>query len=88
MSRTYEGPLVLTRKKGERTYIIRENEEPICVKIERIKGDRVRIGIHADEDCLILREEVLEKNDRDIYDAISRGEIVNSEMYDNLRMRR
>lgn len=88
MSRTYEGCLVLTRKKGERTYIIRENEEPICIEIERVKGDRVRIGIHADEDCLILREEVIEKNNRDIYDAVSEGDIVNSEMYDNLRMRR
>ena len=85
MSRTYEGSLVLSRKEGERAYIIRENEEPICVKIERVKGDGVRIGIHADRDCLILREEVLERGDRRIYESVSDGEIVTSEMYFNLR---
>lgn len=88
MSRTYEGSLVLSRKEGERAYIIRENEEPICVRVEEVKGGKVRIGIHADRGCLILREEVLKRGDRGIYESVSDGEIVTSEMYDNLRERR
>ena len=88
MSRTYEGSLVISRKEGERAYLIRENSEPVCLKIGRIKGDKVRIEIHADEECLILREEVLERKDRNIYESISDGEIVTSEMYNSLRERR
>lgn len=87
MSRTYEGSLILTRREGERIYLLRENEGPIFVEIDRVKGERVRIGIHADESCLILREEVLERNNKEIYDRLLDGGVVTSEIYNTLDLK-
>lgn len=46
--------LVITRKKGESIRI----GEDIVVEVVSIKGKTIRLGIKADPDVLILREEV------------------------------
>ena len=50
--------LVLSRKESER---IKLGEE-IVLTIVRVTGDRVRLGIQAPADMLILREELDPKN--------------------------
>ena len=89
MSREYQGALVVTRKQGDLTYMISENARPICVEIESLKGaSKVRLGISAGKNCLIFREEVLERNFPKIYESIFEGDIVTSEMYNSLREQR
>lgn len=46
--------LILSRKCGESLLINGEIE----VKITEISGDKVKIGIDAPKDCLILRKEL------------------------------
>jgi carbon storage regulator len=46
--------LVLSRKKGERIHL----GESIVLTVLRCQGSRVRLGIEAPEDMVILREEV------------------------------
>ena len=56
--------LVLSRKKGERIKI----GDNVVITIADLRGDKVRIGIEAPKDTLILREEIKEikgeNNDR------------------------
>jgi carbon storage regulator len=47
--------LVLTRKIGERIVI----DNRIVLEVVQVKGNRVRLGIQAPEDAIILREELL-----------------------------
>jgi len=53
--------LVLTRKEGEKLILYREGKAPIEMAIIGIKGKQIRIGIEADKDVKILREELIEK---------------------------
>jgi carbon storage regulator len=52
--------LVLTRKAGERIVI----DDSIVVEVLEVQGNRVRIGIQAPQGVTILREELLNKTDR------------------------
>lgn len=49
--------LVLSRKEGERIVI----GDGIAIQVVEINGNKVRLGIVADESVLILREEVVPK---------------------------
>ena len=51
--------LVLSRKEGERIML----GDSIVLTIVRVSGDRVRLGIQAPSDMLILREELNSKED-------------------------
>ena len=53
--------LVLSRKKSEKIIVGNEIE----LTILDVRGDKVRIGIDAPEDVLILRQEVKDARDRD-----------------------
>ena len=46
--------LVLSRKESQR---IRLGEE-VCITIVKISGDKVRVGIEAPADVLVLRDEL------------------------------
>ena len=46
--------LVLSRKEGERIML----GDSVVLTIVRVSGDRVRLGIEAPSDMLILREEL------------------------------
>jgi carbon storage regulator len=48
--------LVLTRKIGERIVI----DNRIVIEVVQVKGNRVRLGIQAPADAVILREELLQ----------------------------
>lgn len=50
--------LVLTRKVGERIQI----GDKIVVTVVRIQNEKVRIGIEAPDDVVILREEVTQRS--------------------------
>lgn len=50
--------LVLTRKSEEKITIGKENK--IIITILKIQGDKVSIGIEADKETPILRNELLE----------------------------
>ena len=58
--------LVLSRKKDEKI-VIGDN---ISIMVVEIRGDKVRLGIDAPRDVSVHR--------REVYDAISRGEPVDS----------
>ena len=51
--------LVLSRKEGERIML----GDSVVLTIVRVSGDRVRLGIEAPSDMLILREELNSKNE-------------------------
>lgn len=51
--------LVLSRREGERIRL----GDSIVVTVVKVAGDRVRLGIEAPSDVLVLREE-LERHDR------------------------
>ncbi|MCL4135065.1 UNVERIFIED_CONTAM: hypothetical protein GTU68_016473 [Idotea baltica] len=53
--------LVLSRKESEKIIL----GDEIVLTIVRVSGDRVRLGIQAPKDMLILRQE-LESNDIEI----------------------
>ena len=50
--------LVLSRKERERVRL----GESITITIVRVSGDRVRLGIEAPDDLLVLREELDEQS--------------------------
>ena len=68
--------LVLTRRTGQsllvggkgrnRLAVVRKDgsvhiiEEPIQVKVVRVRGVQIRLGVQAHDDLLVLREELLE----------------------------
>jgi len=59
--------LILTRKKAESLKIGAESdvlEGPITVTVLEIKGGQVRIGIEAQRDIRVDRDEIREKIDR------------------------
>ena len=48
--------LIITRKTGEAFYV----GENVCVTVEDIKGDKIKISIDAPKDVPILRKELKE----------------------------
>lgn len=53
--------LVLSRKRDEKIMLKLENEQEIELTIVRIDGNKVRIGIDAEENVAILRSELVEQ---------------------------
>lgn len=57
--------LVLTRKLRESIYMkikLKDNtEKEVCIKVVDIGSKKIRLGIDADKDVIILREELLAK---------------------------
>lgn len=56
--------LLLTRRVGERIFIMDENMKKveICITVTNLIGGQVRLGIDADKSYTILREEVFLRN--------------------------
>lgn len=53
--------LIITRREGEQI-VIGPPENPVAViRLAGIKGDRVRIGIHADRSLPVHRQEVADQ---------------------------
>lgn len=55
--------LTLSRKLGERI-IIGDGESKITVEVVDIQGNRVRVGVTAPKDVVILREELAARGRR------------------------
>ena len=53
--------LVLSRKEDEAIIIKLPNGRQIDVIVTQIDGNQVRIGVDADEDVKIMREELLDE---------------------------
>ena len=49
--------LVLSRKQNERIHI----GDNVVITVVRVQGDKVRLGIEAPKDVVILREEVKDR---------------------------
>ena len=49
--------LVLSRKRGEGICIGKD----VVISVQEIKGDKVRLGIEAPKDILVLRDELVPK---------------------------
>lgn len=56
--------LVLTRKSEEKITIGKENK--IVITILKIQGDKVSIGIEADRDTPIFRNELIEHEPQEV----------------------
>lgn len=52
--------LVLSRKKDERLVLLIPGRKPIWITQVEVRGDKSRLGIEADSDIEIHREEVYE----------------------------
>lgn len=52
--------LILTRRVGE-TLVIGQGDQQITVTILGVKGNQVRIGTEAPPETVILREELIER---------------------------
>lgn len=52
--------LVLSRKENESIVVKLPNGQKIIVKVQRITGNVVRLGIEAPKDIAIVRQELLE----------------------------
>jgi carbon storage regulator CsrA len=52
--------LILTRKAGERIFIMDSdmNAVEICITVVKTRGEQISLGIDADKSYTILREEV------------------------------
>jgi len=57
--------LVLTRKKGQRTMIDLPGGGTITVTLIRLEGSEARLGFDAPMECLIRREELLDRDWRE-----------------------
>lgn len=53
--------LVLSRKENE-TIVIATPRESIVVKILKIKGNQIKIGLQSDREVMIWRGELLEQH--------------------------
>jgi carbon storage regulator len=51
--------LVLSRKVGEKILI----GDNVSITVVRVQGDKVRIGVEAPEDVVVLREEIKDRDD-------------------------
>ena len=67
--------LVLSRKVDQ-TIVIQGN---ITIKILEINGDRVKIGINAPRDVVVLRQELTEEVRKESADPLSPDDSVDSE---------
>jgi len=56
--------LMLTRRAGERIFIMNESMQKveICITVNFLRGGQVSLGIDADNSYTILREEVFLRN--------------------------
>jgi carbon storage regulator CsrA len=56
--------LVLSRKKDETILLKRPGEKAIEITVVRIDNNRVRLGIQADKEVVVLREELEGRSER------------------------
>ena len=56
--------LVLSRKLGERIQIETPSGEVIWVSVVDIRRGKVRLGVTAPKDVVVVREELLPENER------------------------
>ena len=74
--------LVITRKEQEIAYIINidhPEQQPLCLRVNEIRGDRIRLAIDAGEQYQVYREELLENEHPEIYRKIRQGEQLTAE---------
>lgn len=57
--------LVVTRREGQKILIGPIGNPTGYIQVMRIKGDRVRIGVHLPDRVVIMREEVVEQAMKD-----------------------
>lgn len=57
--------LVLTRKPEEKIVIRRGKNHPIVITILKIQGGKVSLGIEADKEWEILRQELIEPQEKE-----------------------
>jgi carbon storage regulator len=62
--------LVLSRRETERIKL----GDSIVVTVVRVSGDKVRLGIEAPSNILVLREE-LEPHDLEAHDVVDTGDV-------------
>jgi carbon storage regulator len=60
--------LVLTRKSEEKITIGKDKK--IVITILKIQGDKVSIGIEADKETPIFRNELIENNEETVLDTV------------------
>ena len=57
--------LVLTRKEGESIVVLGEGDKPVCrIVVVKMQGNKVKIGVEADGGLDILREELLDEEEK------------------------
>jgi carbon storage regulator len=61
--------LILTRKVGERIYLL----DRIVIEVVSLDRGRVRLGITAPQDVVALREELVAFEDRERIESAARG---------------
>ena len=54
--------LVLSRKKNEKIILKTTDNKEIVITLVKIESNKVRIGIEAESDVTILREELLKES--------------------------
>jgi carbon storage regulator len=66
-TRRFTNMLVLSRKESERIRL----GDSIVVTVVRVSGDKVRLGIEAPPDVLVLREELEPHKQEEVVEAVS-----------------
>ena len=56
--------LVLTRKRNESAVLDLGDGRTVCVTVLEIRGTRVRLGIEAPRDINVVRDELLDREDK------------------------
>lgn len=56
--------LVLTRKKNERI-VIGDGPDAVVVTLLEMRGDKIRVGVDAPRSTRVMREELIERIERD-----------------------
>jgi len=74
--RKSENKMLVLSRKVDQTIVIQGN---ITIKILEINGDRVKIGINAPRDVVVLRQELTEEVRKESADPLSPDDSVDSE---------
>ena len=53
--------LTVTRRAGERIQVTTPGGERIVIAVREIRRNRIRVSVSAPRDCVIVREELLER---------------------------
>ena len=60
-----DGNLILSRKKNEKIVIHQDGQVVATIYVAELRGDKVRLGVHADPTIKVDREEVYNAKLRD-----------------------